>query len=139
MEDLDAILTPDVLFFFRDHMDALPIYEVLAPEILAQGPDVKFKVSKTQITFTGRYGFAFVSFLPARKAALRPPVWLTLTFGLGYAVTSPRIDAVSEAYPGRFTHHMLIGDPSEIDAQVKDWLRQAYQFSASKTRKKGLK
>ena len=54
----------DILFFFGEHMDALPIYERLEEQILAQIPDVKIKVAKTQITFAKRYGFAFVSFNP---------------------------------------------------------------------------
>ena len=44
-------MNSDTLFFFREHMDALPIYEKLEEQILAQIPDVKIKVAKTQITF----------------------------------------------------------------------------------------
>ena len=74
----------DTLFFFGEHMDALPIYERLENAILTRIPDVKIKVAKTQITFAKRYGFAFVSFNPCRKAKDRPAVWMTVTFGLGY-------------------------------------------------------
>ena len=76
----------DILFFFREHMDALPIYERLEERIQTKIPDVKFKVAKTQITYAKRYGFAFVSFNPCRKAKDRPAVWMTVTFGLGYCL-----------------------------------------------------
>ena len=76
----------DILFFFGEHMDALPIYERLEGAILGRIADVKIKVAKTQITFAGRRGFAFVSFNPCRKAKDRPAVWMTVTFGLGYCL-----------------------------------------------------
>ena len=82
-------MNSDILFFFGEHMDALPIYERLENAILTRIPDVKIKVTKTQITFAGRRGFAFVSFNPCRKVKDRPAVWMTVTFGLGYRKESP--------------------------------------------------
>ena len=69
---------------------------------------MKIKVAKTQITFANKRGFAFVSFNPCRRAKDRPAVWLTVTFGLGYRKESPRIDVATEAYPGRWTHHVMV-------------------------------
>ena len=122
----------DILFFFSEHMDALPMYEKLEEQILAQIPDVKIKVAKTQITFANKRGFAFVSFSPCRKAAQRPKVWMTVTFGLGYGQESPRIDVATEPYPGRWTHHVMVGSPEEIDEELMDWIKEAACFSAAK-------
>ena len=124
----------DILFFFGEHMDALPIYERLEERILTQIPDVKIKVAKTQITFAKRYGFAFVSFYPCRRAKDRPAVWMTVTFGLGYRKESPRIDIATEPYPGRRTHHVMAGTPDEIDGELMDWIQEAADFSAAKKR-----
>lgn len=55
-------MNSDILFFFGEHMDALPLYERLEDQILTQIPEVKIKVAKTQITFANKRGFAFVSF-----------------------------------------------------------------------------
>ena len=122
----------DILFFFREHMDALPIYERLEERIQTKIPDVKIKVAKTQITFAKRYGFAFVSFNPCRRAKDRPAVWMTVTFGLGYRKESPRIDVATEAYPGRWTHHVMVGGVDEIDEELLGWIQEAADFSASK-------
>ena len=122
----------DVFFFFGDHMDALPIYERLEKGILTRIPDVKIKVAKTQITFAKRYGFAFVSFNPCRKAKERPAVWMTVTFGLGCRKESPRIDVATQPYPGRWTHHMMVGSEEEIDEELLDWIKEAADFSAAK-------
>ena len=86
-------MNSDILFFFGEHMDALPMYEKLEEQILSRIPDVKIKVAKTQITFANKRGFTFVSFNPCRKAAQRPKVWMTVTFGLGYCkdVVQPKL------------------------------------------------
>ena len=84
-------MNADILFFFNDHMDALPLYERLEWLILKQIPDVKIKVSKTQISFSNKRGFAFVSFNPCRKVNDRPDVWMTVTFGLSYRRTRPAL------------------------------------------------
>lgn len=122
----------ETMSFFGEHRDALPLYEGLEEQILAQIPDVKIKVSKTQITFANRRGFAFVSFNPVRKAKERPEVWMTVTFGLSYRKESPRIDVATEPYPNRWTHHVMVGSPEEIDGELMDWIREAAAFSAGK-------
>ena len=125
-------MNTDILFFFGEHMDALPIYERLEGAILSRIPDVKTKIAKTQITFANKRGFAFVSFNPCRKAKDRPAVWMTVTFGLGYRKESSRIDAATEAYPNRCTHHVMVGTPDEIDEELLGWIQEAAAFSASK-------
>ena len=122
----------DILFFFNDHMDALPLYERLEWLILEQIPDVKIKVSKTQISFSNKRGFAFVSFNPCRRAKERPGIWMTISFGLSYRKVSPRVDVATEPYPNRWTHHVMVGSVEEIDAELMGWIREAAEFSASK-------
>ena len=125
-------MNSDILFFFGEHMDALPIYERLEEQILAHIPDVKIKAAKTQITFSNKRGFAFVSFNPCRKAKARPEVWMTVTFGLGCRKESARIDVAAEPYPNRWTHHVMVGSPDEIDAELMDWIKEAAEFAANK-------
>ena len=125
-------MNADTLFFFNNHMDALPLYERLEALILEQIPDVIIKVSKTQISFSNKRGFAFISFNPCRKAKDRPDVWITVTFGLSYRKDSPRIDAATEPYPNRWTHHVMVGCVEEIDEELMDWIKEAAEFSAGK-------
>ena len=122
----------DILSFFGEHMDALPIYERLENAILTRVPDVKIKEAKTQITFANKRGFAFVSFNPCRRAQDRPAVWMTVTFGLGYPKESPRIDAATQPYPGRWTHHVTVGSVEEIDEELLGWIQEAAEFAAAK-------
>ena len=125
-------MNADILFFFNDHMDALPLYKRLEGLILEQIPDVKIKGSKTQISFSNKRGFAFVSFNPCRRAKKRPEVWMTVTFGLSYRKDSPRIDVATEPYPNRWTHHIMLGSKEEIEDELMGWIREAAEFSAGK-------
>ena len=126
----------DILFFFGEHMEALPMYERLENAILTRIPDVKIKVAKTQITFANKRGFAFVSFNPCRKANDRPAVWMTVTFGLGCRKGSSRIDVATEPYPGRWTHHVMVGSAEEIDEELLGWIQEAAEFANVKGRRK---
>lgn len=125
------MLTGDVLFFFEDHLEALPLYEAFEAQVERLG-EANIRVQKTQITFSNRHNFAFVSFLPARKAKDRPKTYITVTFGLGRRVESPRIDIVTEPYPGHWTHHVLVSSAEEIDGELMGWIQEAYDFSAGK-------
>ena len=122
----------DTLLFFAGQPEALALYEILEGQILSRIANVKIKLAKTQITFANPKGFAFVSFLPVRRAKRRPPVYLTVTFGLGYRKESSRIDAATEPYPNRWTHHVMISKPEEVDEELLSWIVEAAAFSAAK-------
>ena len=126
MDDLD------ILLFFEGKPFALSLFQTLEQRILSEIPDVSVKVQKTQITFLNRHNFAFVSFLPVRRAKDRPAEYITVSFGLDYRKENSRIDAASEPYPSRWTHHMMITSAEEIDDELMGWIREAVAFSASK-------
>lgn len=125
-------MNQDLLCFFDGKPQELALYEAFEQEVLSWNQDVKIKVQKTQIAFSNRHNFAFVSFLPVRKAKERPKSFIVITFGLGYPVDSPRIDGATEPYPGRWTHHVLISEPGEIDGELMGWVRSAAAFSEGK-------
>lgn len=127
-------MTQDTFFFFDKHPDALPLYELFEQKLLSELGSADIKVQKTQISFSNKHNFAFVSFLPVRKAKERPQTYIVITFGLGHRVESPRIDAATEPYPNRWTHHVLISEPEEIDEELMGWVKEAAAFSAAKRR-----
>lgn len=71
-------------------------------------------------------------FCEVRKKKECPPYYIVVTFGLGYKKESPRIDIATEPYPGRWTHHVLISDPSQIDKELMGWIEEASLFSDGK-------
>ena len=125
-------MSDDILLFFSQRMEALPLYKKLEEQVLTEIPDVKVKLAKTQLRFSNKRGFAFVSFNPCRRAKERPAAWMTVSFGLGYRKEAERIDVATEPYPGRWTHHMMVGSSAEIDDELMGWIKEAADFSASK-------
>ena len=125
-------MTPDEMLFFDRHPAALPLYGELKDRILEEIPDARIKVGKTQISFFTKHMFAAASFTPVRKAKDRPEPFLTVTFGLCRPVASPRIDAAAEPYPGRWTHHVMIGSAEEADDELMGWIREAASFASRK-------
>ena len=121
---------PDALFFFNRDPAALPLYETFEARVLAEVQHVSIRVQKTQITYTNPKVFAAVSFLPVRKKARRPEHYITVTLGLNRRLDSPRVDAVSEPCPNRWTHHLLIASSEEVDEELMTWVREAAAFAA---------
>ena len=122
-------LTADELAFFDGRFAALPLYEALREGIVRVRPEALLEVKKTQISFFSRRMFAAVSFAPVRRAALRPPVFLTLTLGLARPLEHPRADRACEPYPGRWTNHLTLGSAAEVDGELLGWLREAADFA----------
>ena len=127
-----GVINGDVLFFFNEKPAAIPLYEAFAKRVLVEIDNVSVKVQKTQISFSNKHNFAFVSLLPVRKAKQRPETYVTVSFGLRYKKESPRVDVASEPYPNRWTHHMLVASVEEVDDELMGWIKEAAEFSASK-------
>ena len=128
MRELDM----DTLMFFNAHRDALPIFAALEATLYGHFPETQKRVQKTQITYYHKHVYACVSFARVRRRAELPETWLTLTLGLPYALASERVAVKTEAYPGRWTTHFVIGSPEELDGELLSWIKQAYAFSERK-------
>ena len=122
----------EALLFFDGHAGAIPLF-LAFDEAVRKAVDVEqVKVQKTQISYYNKHLFACVSLLPVRKAKDRPRDYITVTLGLDHALESPRVDAVCEPYPGRFTHHLMISSVDEIDEELMEWVKQAADFAGRK-------
>ena len=124
----------DTMAFFeaQKHPEALPLYEALEGRILAEVDGVRIKVQKSQITFYNRRLFACASFARVRRKAELPPCWLVVTVGLARRLDSPRVAVATEPYPGRWTHHIVVAGPEEIDDELMGWVKEAAAFAAAK-------
>ncbi len=124
-------MTDEELLFFQSMPEMLPVYEKLRGLLAAAYPDMGVKVSKTQISLRNRYVFAAVS-LPWRKLKDWPEKYVLVSFGLGRKMEAPRIIQAVEPYPGRWTHHVILEGPEDVDGELLDWLDLAYGFSMTK-------
>ena len=121
-----------ILQFFDRYPDAIPLYEKFEKCVEDLVPEVRIKVQKTQISFYNRHMFACVSFAGVRRKKDCPDCYIVVTFGLEHKAESPRIDIVTEPYPNRWTHHVLISELEEIDDELMGWIREAAEFSDRK-------
>ncbi len=119
------------LLFWEKWPRLLPLYEAFKDRLTEAFPEVKIKVSKTQISFFNRHMFAMVS-LPTRRKKDWPKEFVMVSFGLPCQVDSPRIAMSVEAYPNRWTHHVILESADGIDEELLGWIKEAYSFSASK-------
>lgn len=121
----------DIFTVFEKFPAALPIAQALQRRILWEFPAAVVKVSKTQVSFSNRYGFAYI-WPPFRRVRGRPGIYAILTFGLAYEKVHPRIAEAVEPYPGRWTHHVPVAGEEEIDDELMEWVRESYNFSMIK-------
>ena len=121
--------SPEECLFFAGRPEELRLYAVFRSRLLAEVGDVRIKVAKTQITFAGQYGFAFVSH-PRRKGERG----IMVSFGLSHRQESDRIACAAEPYPHRWTHHVPVSGTEEIDGELMGWLREAHWFANTKQR-----
>lgn len=124
--------TQDILFFFDRHQGVYPLYERFQEKLLVRFPESRIKVQKSQISYYNRHLYACVSFLKVKKKVELPDDYFVLTLGLPAPLESDRVAAKTEPYPGRWTTHFIISDPSDLDEELFDWIEQAYQFAQAK-------
>jgi hypothetical protein len=110
--------------FFRGRPEARAIFDVLF-EAAAVLDGVGIRPGKSQVGFYRGHPFA-AAWIPGRYlAGRRPP--LVLSLFLRRRHPSPRWKEVVEPQVGRFTHHLELGAPEEVDDEVRGWLAEAWR------------
>ena len=125
-------MTGEVLAFLGGDPGKIAIFEAYEGAVLSCGESA-MRVTKTQISWGNPFLFAMLSH--PRRAADRRAGALLATFGLHRRLDSPRILQAVEPYPGRWTHHLLLARPEEVDGEVAAWLAEAWAFAREKGRK----
>lgn len=116
--------------FADAHQVSTRLFAAVRAEIAALG-GVDIRVTKSQVVFRRRGGapFAWLPNMYLRKGG----VPLLLTLELRRRDDSPRWTRVVEAGRGRFTHHFELYAESDLDEEVRAWLREAWEEAADAT------
>jgi hypothetical protein len=114
--------TTDLDAFFAGRPEALKVFAKVRAILQQTGP-VEIRVSKSEVAFRRRRGFAFV-WVPGRYLR-KPTAPVVLSIALAREDASPRFKQVVHPAPRIWMHHLEINDPAEIDAQVREWLHEA--------------
>lgn len=109
--------------FFEGQPEAESLFDAVRDAVTHIG-DADVRVSKSQVAFRRRRTFAAV-WLPGMylRGDTAP---LVLAVFLPFRDPSPRWKEVVEPAPGRFTHHLELRDPADVDDEVVGWLRRAW-------------
>ncbi|HZX58592.1 MAG TPA: DUF5655 domain-containing protein [Mucilaginibacter sp.] len=94
------------------------IYERLIKELLKFGA-LKIEPKKTSIHLGNRFGFAGVY---TRKD------YINLEVHLNHKLTSKRVSKVEQASTNRFHHTIKLSSVKDIDKELLNWLREAYEL-----------
>jgi Domain of unknown function (DUF5655)/Domain of unknown function (DUF4287) len=100
-----------------------PIYDMLLKLGSALGHDVKICPCKTMVPFYRRHVFA----------QIKPSTATRIDLGLALEDTTvPErvIDTGGLAKKDRITHRIMLSSPADVDAEVRYWLRFAYDLDA---------
>ena len=114
--------------FFAAHPLELPLYTTVRERVLAEFPGTQAVVYRTQIAFRDRRNYCWV-WLPLRRMRNRPEVYIVVTFVLGERLANSRIVEAVEPRPGRWTHHVLVQAPTEVDAELLGWISAAHRLA----------
>jgi hypothetical protein len=86
-------------------------------------PDAAVRVTKSQVAFRARRGFAWLwrprMYVGARGAEI------VLSVALSRQDPSPRWKEVVHPSPHTWMHHLELASVEEIDPEVENWLREA--------------
>ncbi len=96
------------------------IYERLLKAGEKFGPVIE-DPKKTSIHLVNKTAFAGVA---TRKSAI------ILTIKSDRKLASPRIHKSEQTSASRFHHEVKLTSPAEVDAELTDWLKAAYELSA---------
>lgn len=109
--------------FFADHALGRAIHQRVHA-ILAEAGAVDVRVTRSQIAYRRRRGFAYL-WLPERTLGPRAAGIVVLSIALGRHDPSSRFKEVVKVSPHHWMHHVELRDPADVDAQVAAWLLEA--------------
>ncbi len=118
-------MTEGLELIFIGHPESIELYKIFEDWLLDRLDEIEIHPSKTQIGFFHSCGFAWV--WPPRKKSEKG---LGISLGLPAPVRSDRILCAVEAYPGRWTHHLLLRSAEDLDDELLGWIQEAYHFAA---------
>ena len=108
--------------FFDGFADGLRVYHAVARTVADIG-DASVRVTRSQIAFRRRTGFAFV-WRPGQYVTSDVPA--VLSIALPHEVASDRFKAVVHPSTGVWMHHLELRAVGQVDDEVRGWLVEAY-------------
>ncbi|GAA1780862.1 hypothetical protein GCM10009748_12920 [Agromyces lapidis] len=111
--------------FFADDETARAIYRAFArPLVRLEGVEVR--VSKSQVAFRARRGFAYAW---APKQYLASDVPVVVSIALPHRVDSERFKEVAHPAASTWMHHVELRLVEDVDRELIGWAKQAWEHA----------
>ncbi len=127
MSDSNDPHMPTMAHYLDAHSEVKHLYEYFRHYICGLG-DVEVSQTKAQASFGSSRKFAW-AWLPQLWIANAPKEGLVISFRLDHPVEHPVIKECLEPSPGNWMHHVEVANPSDLDENLRGWLRQAYELA----------
>ena len=108
--------------FFEGAAPAYALFQAVERMADSLGP-MEVRVSKSQVAFRRRRGFAYL-WRPGMYVKSTVP--LVLSLPLPRNTASSRFKETVQPSPGIWMHHLELRDSSQLDDEVLQWMREAY-------------
>lgn len=109
--------------FFAPDKKAVSIYRAFARPLAALG-DVEVRVSKSQVAFRAKRGFAF-AWVPSRYVKSDVPI--VLSIALSERLSSDRFKSIAHPSTSVWMHHLELRLVRDVDGEVRAWTMRAYR------------
>ena len=123
--NLEALRLAEDFFTAKDP-EVLSILRPLLMGALARWPEMQIVTQKSQVGFSDPRPFCAI--YPPRAARDRKTHALGFSLFLPRPVASHRIAMTTEPYPGRWTNHMILTSPEDVDEELWQWMAEARRF-----------
>jgi hypothetical protein len=114
--------------FFADTPLGTQVHDAIIDALADRGPAVEVRITKSQVAFRARRGFAWL-WRPSMYLR-NPAADVVLSIALEREDPSPRFKEVAHPAPTVWQHHLELHDVSEIDDEVVALLREARDSAA---------
>jgi len=113
--------------YFKGKAESRKLFDTLG-SVIETLNRVEIRVMKSQVAFYRREAFAW-AWIPGKylRAKVAP---LVLTLSLPFKDPSSRWKEIVEPRPGQFTHHLELHSISDIDDEVRKWVKVAWTEAA---------
>lgn len=123
--DLESLRLAEA--FFAEKPELLPVVRAFLLGALDRWPETEIVTQKSQVGLRDPRPFCALT-THVRFPRQPSPHYVTLSLFLPRRLDSLRIAAAVEPYPGRWTHHMPLFRPEDLDAELWAWVEQARAF-----------
>ena len=115
--------------FFAGKPELLPTARAFLLGALERWPDAEIVTQKSQVSLRAPHPFCALStHVRFPRQRVPDPRYVTLSLFLPRPIPDLRGGAAVEPYPGRWTNHLPLLSPEDLDGALWAWVEEARRF-----------